>query len=595
MKQPIVIDLSNYVKPPIVETMGEDWVLNGEKNHFFQYVIDRYNGSPTNRALVDAYVDRIYGKGLSILNAKSNASEYARLLSIMPRKELRKIVADFKLFGSAVGQIRYSKASKRTIAKIEHLDRRSVAPNKVNKDGEVDRYWVHKDWKNTYSEKPKSYPAFGYSNSANIEIFEIKPYSAGKTYFADPDYTAAIQYAMLEEEISNFSVNHIKNGLSAGFIINFNDGIPAEEVQEEYERRVKTNLTGSNNAAKVIISFNNNKETAPTIEAIPTNANHEQWQFWADEARQQILVGHRVTTPMLFGVKDNTGLGNNANEMKEGSKLLHETTIRPFQNEILEVLQEIVAVNNISSPLTFIPLEDEEEKEQEKKEIIDEKQSEQQIPKMSDEEEIKMQIHLSEQADELLKCADEDMEGWECIMTEEVDYDLEDERDRMLLELASTGTARPNAKSEQDSEKFKVRYQYAPLKAGSDSREFCRKMVSAAKVYRKEDIIRMGSLPVNPGFGIAGAATYSIWLYKGGPRCHHKWLRKTYVKKSSSPFAAPDVDVNSPLAETISTAEARRRGDRTVNAPQVSMRPKDMPNEGFFAPLMKLFKGKKNG
>lgn len=205
-----------------------------------------------------------------------------------------------------------------------------------------------------------------------------------------------------------------------------------------------------------------------------------------------------------------------------------------------------------------------------------------------------MEIHLSGQADELIKCGDDDLDDWECIDVVEVDYDLEEKRDAML-QLASTGTARPNANSEQDSEKFKVRYQYAPHAVSSKSREFCRKMVNANKVYRKEDIIRMGSLPVNPGFGIAGAATYSIWLYKGGPRCHHKWLRKTYVKKSSSPFAKPDVDVNSPLAETISTAEARRRGDRTVNEPLVSVRPKDMPNEGFFAPLKKIFKGKKNG
>lgn len=589
MKEPIVIELSNYVKPPIVESRMDDWVLNGDKNSFFGYVVDRYNGSPTSGALIDAYIDRIYGKGISIANAKSNASEYAALLSILPRKELRKIVADFKLYGSAVGQVRYSKASKRSIAKIEHLDRSMVAPNKFDKKGEVPGYWVCDDWSRTINNKPKFYPRFGTSNN-NTEIFEIKPYSFGKSYFADPDYVQVLQWAMLEEEIANFSVNHIKSGLSAGFILNYNNGIPSEEEQEKIEKRVVYNLTGSNNAGRIIINFNDNKETSPNVDAIPQNANHEQWQFWADEARQQILVGHRVTTPMLFGVKDNTGLGNNANEMKEGSKLLHETTIRPFQNEILDVLQEIVAVNNISSPLVFVPLEDEEEKEQEQEEKVDEAQTEQvQKKEMTEDEEMKLQIHLSEQADELLKCADDDMDDWECIDTVEVDYDLEETRDAML-QLASTGTARPNAKSEQDSEKFKVRYQYAPLKAGSNSREFCRKMVSAEKVYRKEDIIRMGSLPVNPGFGPLGTDTYSIWLYKGGPRCHHKWLRKTYVKKSSSPFSKPDVDVNSPLAEEISTAEARRQGDRTVNAPQVSMRPKDMPNEGFFSKLYKIIK-----
>lgn len=569
IKYPKLLQLANYVKPSLVEDKSKDWVLNGYANSFFDYIIDRYNGSPTNAALIDAYRDRIYGKGLSIVNSKTNASEFASLISILRPKEVRKLVSDMELFGSCVGQIRYAKSSKRRIAKIEHIERKMVAPGKANASGDITKYWVCNDWSNTNMNKPKSIPAFGESANAPIEIFEIKPYKAGKTYYADPNYLAGLQYAMLEEEISNFSVNHIKNGLSMGWVINFNNGIPEEEVQEEIERDVHSKTTGSNNAGRVIISFNDNKESAPTVEAIPDNANHEQWQFWANEARQQLLVAHRVTTPMLFGVKDNTGLGNNANELKEGSKLLHETTIRPKQNEILDVLQEIIAVNDLSSPLTFIPLEDEEEKEQIKDEI-------QPLAPETKEQDTQLSKHLDLCVDELIaEGEDAEQDGWECIITEEVDYELEDTKDAML-QLASTGTARPNAKSEQDSEQFKVRYQYAPLKASADSRTFCKKMVSSAKVYRKEDIIRMGNMPVNPGWGVGGALTYSIWLYKGGAQCHHKWLRKTYVKKGT------DVDVNSPLAEIISTAEARKRGDRTVNAPEVSMKPKDMPNKGYY-------------
>ena len=79
--------------------------------------------------------------------------------------------------------------------------------------------------------------------------------------------------------------------------------------------------------------------------------------------------------------------------------------------------------------------------------------------------------------------------------------------------LATTGTARPNSKSEQDGEneegvQFRVRYQYAPLSYSANSREFCKKMVNAAKIYRKEDIDRMSTMPVNAGWGLNGADTY---------------------------------------------------------------------------------------
>tara|TARA_Y100000114_G_C11694854_1_gene295490 strand:- start:500 stop:994 length:495 start_codon:yes stop_codon:yes gene_type:complete len=154
-----------------------------------------------------------------------------------------------------------------------------------------------------------------------------------------------------------------------------------------------------------------------------------------------------------------------------------------------------------------------------------------------------------------------------------------------MIGLASTGVARPNANSEDDGananlERFLVRYQYAPNKVSSNSREFCKKMVKANKVYRKEDILAMSNRAVNAGFGPNGAATYSIWLYKGGPRCQHRWFRKTYMFKEG---VRPDV--NSPNAETISTSRARRKGFiAPANPNKVSVAPKNMKNKGFLNP-----------
>ena len=237
MREPIILNLSQYVKPVVVESPNEDFVLNGKKNHFWDYILDRYNGSPTNAAIIDAYVDRVYGKGLSIINASSNATEFLKIKSILTEKECRKLVMDFIMFGSAVGQVRYSKSSQRTIAKIEHLERKYVAPGKMDETGERNTFWVSQDWGKTNIFKPQSFPKFGTSNK-NIEIFEIRPYKAGKDYYADPSYLPGLQYAKLEEEIANYSVNHIMNGLSAGYVLNFNEGSLPEEVKEEYEAKI---------------------------------------------------------------------------------------------------------------------------------------------------------------------------------------------------------------------------------------------------------------------------------------------------------------------------------------------------------------------
>jgi len=169
-----------------------------------------------------------------------------------------------------------------------------------------------------------------------------------------------------------------------------------------------------------------------------------------------------------------------------------------------------------------------------------------------------------------------DPEEWELIDEGDVDYDLEDELD-LSLANTSTGTARPNAKSEQDAKidetNFKVRYQYGGDSTGD--REFCKKMLSADKLYRKEDIIMMESKPVNPGFGPKGTDTYSVWKYHGGIYCHHKWVRKTFMSKRG-------IDAKSPNAPTISTNKAEKAGYRVRNPKQVATRTIDQPGRGEY-------------
>ena len=182
----------------------------------------------------------------------------------------------------------------------------------------------------------------------------------------------------------------------------------------------------------------------------------------------------------------------------------------------------------------------------------------------------------------------------------EVDYDAEEQLDAEINALnnpkksllskvfnfVSTGTARPNAKSSQDKEindvKYKVRYSYGPKRVSANSREFCKKMVAADKIYRKEDIDKMSQRPVNAGWGPNGADTYDIFKYKGGGDCHHKWMRRTYRSKQS-------IDVKSPNAPTVSTNKAEREGYRVRNPKEVAMKPKDMPYNGFL-PTNKRFK-----
>jgi hypothetical protein len=516
-----LIQLNNYIRPKVEENKSRNWVLNGKNNSFYHYLINRYNGSPTNSAIINSYVDMIYGKGIGARNSYTNTQDWIRFKVLLKDSDLRRIVSDFVLFNEFSTQVIKAK-NKKDLGAIKHLPKERVAPSIENDEEEIDFYWYCRDWSNINKFKPLEFPAFGTSND-EIEIYNGKPYKAGKTYFADPDYLAGLPYMEMEEEISNYYINHIKNGLSFGYIINIPDGNSlTEEEKDQLEFKIKQKLTGSSNAGKFVLSFNG-RDAEITVTPLTVNDAHKQWEYLTSESRQQIMTSHRVVSPMLFGIKDNTGFGNNAEELDTAREQLIKYVIEPKQRFIIEALQEILEYYNINLELYFKPLKEVE-------------------VALSDE---KKKTDL----DEFLELGEDcDIDGYDLVGCKPVDYD---EEDKITLSV-STGVAFPNAKSKYDTEFYLYRYRYAGNEA--PERDFCRRMMGAGKIYRREDIEAMGEKNVNPGFGMHPTPNkpYSIWKYKGGGllsasftggTCKHYWEKLTYKKKGVK------IDVNNPINE----------------------------------------------
>ena len=571
-----LVNLSTYTSPKIKEVRGKEWVSYGEDNNYFQYLIDRYNGSPTNNAAINGLSEMIYGKGLDATDSSKKPDEYAQAITLLKKDCVRKLVYDLKLMGSCAMQVIYSK-DRTKIAQVEHFPIETLRAEKCNEEGDIEAYYYFKDWANIKtSDEPKRIPCFGYSKES-IEIYVVKPYRAGFYYYSPVDYQGGLQYSELEEEISNYHLNNIMNGLAPSMLINFNNGVPNEEQRRLIENKIYEKFSGTSNAGKFILSFNDNADAQANIEPVQLSDAHNQYQFLSDESSRKILVSHRIVSPMLLGIKDNTGLGNNAEELKTASILMDNTVIRPFQNLLIDAFDQILAYNSISLNLYFKTLQPLEFTDLEN--VTDQETREEETGVKMSKQQPEATEGLADLLDEFGE--EEDLENWVLVDERKVDYDQEEALDKMIG-LASTGTARPNAKSEQDGEennlRFKVRYQYAPLTTSDNSREFCKKMVAAKKIYRKEDIQAMSQRAVNAGWGPNGAATYDIWLYKGGGDCHHFWIRKTYMAKDVNP------DATNPNAE-ISVNKAKKEGfTPEVNNPKVAKRPKDMKNRGFLKP-----------
>ena len=569
-----IVSLSSYNRPKVKEDKKRDWVEYGDDNDFYTYLIDLFVQSTTNNAIINGVSQMIYGKGLDALDSSTKTEEYAALRSIFHDSCLRKITFDLKLLGEASLQVLYKDGQ---VARAEHFPRQTLRAEKCNEDGEIEAFYYHNDWsKIKPSDKPKRIAAFGFGNGTEPEIKIIKRYLSGYDYYCPPDYMGGVAYAELESEVADYLINDVQNGFSGTKVVNFNNGIPDREQQLQVKSDVLRKLTGAR-GEKVIIAFNNNAESKTTIDDVPLTDAPQHYEYLSTECVNKLMVAHRITSPLLLGIRDgNNGLGNNADEIKTASLLFHNTTIKPYQDLITEALDDILAVNGISLKLYFKTLQPLEFIETDNA-ITDEAREEETGVKLSNNtfDDVKM-FDLLNQFGE-----DENLDDWELVDERPVDYDQEEALDKMIG-LASTGTARPKASSEQDGEndegvKFKVRYQYAPLKTQANSREFCKKMVGAKKIYRKEDIMAMSQSAVNAGWGLNGADTYDIWLYKGGGACHHFWMRKTYMAKAEG--VKPDV--GNPRAE-VSVNKARKEGFKPeTNDKKVATRPVDMPKKGF--------------
>tara|TARA_R100001440_G_scaffold70846_2_gene93520 strand:- start:1173 stop:2906 length:1734 start_codon:yes stop_codon:yes gene_type:complete len=565
-----VINLAGYEVPSIKESTRHDWVEYGDDNNYFGDIIDRYTGSPTNSRCINGITDLIYGRGLNATDSETNSVQFGQMKQILKDLDVRRIVGDLKLLGQGAIQVVYNK-NKTKIMQLKHFPTETLRAEKA-KDGQIQAFYYHPKWNDLKpSDKPKRIPAYKFGKkSETVEIYCIKPYRAGFYYYSPVDYQGCLQYCNLEEEVSNYHINNIKNGLQPSMLLNFNNGIPGDEAQELIERKIYDKFSGSSNAGRFILAFNESAEAEASIDPINLPDAHAQYEFLAKESREKIMIGHGVVSPILLGIKDNTGFGNNAEELRTASVLMDNIVIRPFQALLIDSFNKLLNFNGIELNLYFVTLQpieftelDNIETKIKREEETGEKLSSQEKNDISDEEGDDLLSQLEELGEKI------DETDWELVHTEKVE-DSDKEFDLTSLSMPTQDDAKPNKVSSQDNSTYKVRYSYAPIRKSPNSRRFCQKMEILTEqkiVFRKEDINMMSFRGINKELGHKGQ-NYSLFKYKGGVNCHHYWELKVYKKKIA--------DNN-----LVSEQEAIADGLKEPNNPaEVEIAPKDMANRG---------------
>lgn len=579
------IALSGYEMPEIKEEAHNEYVKYGAENDYFDQIIERFMGSPTNNRCITGITDMIYGKGLNATDSKEKPESFARMKVLLKDRDVKKVAHDYKGLGMSALMVKWNKR-KTKVLKTWHHPMETLRAEKANKKGQIRGWYYHPRWKDHQStDKLKRIPSFGFGNkNQTTEVYIFKPYKSGFYYYSPVDYHGCLQYCTLEEEVSNYHLNNINNGLAPSMMINFNNGIPDDRKQREIERSITDKYSGSSNAGRFILSFNDDKESSSEVIPIHLPDAHAQYQFLSDEAREKIMLGHGIVSPILLGIKDNTGFGNNAEELRTASILMDNIVIRPFQDELIEGFKEILIQNGIVLDLYFTTLQPIEftELDNISTQIRREEETGEKLSAVS----VDLEDFTDEQGDDLLTqlegLGERISDDWELIHSEELnssnmdfklsdlsskdDYKTSNWFKRYILGFFSD--ANPKEESKEDGEVYKIRYAYSPVRNSTGSRTFCKRMENFTSdniVFRKEDINQMSFRGVNREHGHKGQ-NYSLLKYKGGVNCKHTWELRVYKKKVSS---GSQVDVS--------------EADNLPNNPsEMTVRPADMPNSGAY-------------
>jgi hypothetical protein len=347
--------------PVMLENKAGKYITYGAFNEYPYYLLDNYRRSSKHNAIVNGKVNYIVGGGWQPGEKMTveQQARYAKFFDGLSEHDdlndiTEKLVLDLELFNGFAVAVTWNKMG--TIAKMEHIPFEKI---RVDKD---ERMFQVADWYDDAMVQlyPKigdveKIPAFDADNRIGKQLFYYRVYAAGVKSYPLPEYMGGLAYIEADCQIANFHVNNLKNNFWGGYLINFNNGIPTPEEQGDIERQIKRKFSGTDNAGRFVVTFNDDISKAPTLEPLTPSDMDKQFEILNKTVQQEIFISHRVVNPMLFGVKTEGQLGGRQ-EMVEAYELFKATYVNDRVRKVERMINYLGSFNGVEG-MELIPVE----------------------------------------------------------------------------------------------------------------------------------------------------------------------------------------------------------------------------------------------
>ena len=529
--------------PVFLEVKTKEWVYYGENNDYPEYLLKLYNRSPKHNAIINSKVNYIIGAGMSVDVQRLTVGKQGELWSFIREFDLvnvaKKCIVDYEIFGGFALEVVWSKNGKR-IAELNHFDFSKIRINTDEDKFFFTKRWVIYDKNGNYKINPKpdkeddweEFEPFDDENPSGSQLYYCKEYRPALDVYPLPGYIGANVAIETDIEINNYHYNNLKNGFTATILLNFYNGIPTEDEQTKLEKMIKTKLAGSDNAGKFIMNFSDGKDKSCEVTVLQMSDAHEQFEMLRQDTMQEIFIGHRITSPMLMGVRTEGQLGGRS-ELVEANELFKNIYVKPKQGVIEKVFNSLLRINGFEDRLRFnepSPISPVEP-------YNDNPQGKAATPTTA---KVKSTtVTHKYKAENLIKIFSKygrSKKGFEFIKSSPLNFfndekELEEKEssfmrfdDKDNKSAGITGNLPDIIKTKTTSLVYSYEWRAGfSMSDYDESREFCKKLMDLDRIYTRQEINMISS-----------EVGYSVFLHMGGwytepgtdkhlPHCRHEW------------------------------------------------------------------------
>lgn len=342
--QLVKVEFDQAQQPKFEEKKGRNYVEFGDRNNYSNYLISLFGESPKHGAIVKGKVNYIFGKGFEDIQKKANSQGETW------NQILKRSILDDELHGGFYLQVLWNALGN--IAEVYHIEFQKVRASK-----DLKKFYIKDDWTlSDFKEKAREYPAFNLNDNTGVQILFVKQYNPKSDIYPLPSYFQGLNYIESDIQVSRHILGNAKHNFVATKLINFNNGLPQEEEQEEVERDLKRKFA-NHDGDRVVIAFNPSKENAvDIIDLGETSLTKEDFTNINNLIQQEIFACHQVTSPTLFGIKTEGQLGAR-NEIRDAYQIFQNTYVNERQQEHEQTFTKIMNLAGIPGEHTIIPVE----------------------------------------------------------------------------------------------------------------------------------------------------------------------------------------------------------------------------------------------